>query len=144
MMALIPTSTFRTIPTFPLGAGDVSAAASGTAKRSLVLPSIARRSTSPAEHSSWFPDNVLERQSVAHGRRRGFSTVVCESLVMCGVLRIAPTWLGIPPATSPTKRWAQLEAAGAPVRPGSTRCHRSCLRFLGHRELCSVTPSHPQ
>lgn len=76
-MALIPTSTFPTIPTFPLGAGDVSAAASGTAKRCLVLSSIAGRSASPAEHSSWFPDNVLERQSVAQGSRKGFSTVVC-------------------------------------------------------------------
>lgn len=103
MMALIPTSTFPTIPPFPLGAGEVSSAASKAAKRSLLLSSVAMRSAPPAEHSAWFPDNVLESQSMAHSSRRGFSGVVCESLVMCVVLRIAPAQLRIPPATSPTK-----------------------------------------
>ena len=141
MMALIPTSTFPTIPTFPLGTGDVSSAASRTAKRSLLLSSIAMRSASPAEHSSGFPDNMLARQPMAHSSRRGLSTVVCESLVMHVVLRIAPTQLTIPPATSPTKRCAQLGAAGAPVRLGSTRCCHavcgfsatgSCVRLSHH------------
>lgn len=99
MMALIPTSTFPTIPTFPLGPGDVASVASTAAKRSLLLSSIAMRSAFPAEHSSWFPDNMLERQPMAHSSRRGFCDVVCENLMMCVVLRIAPTQLRIPPAT---------------------------------------------
>lgn len=70
-MALTPTSTFPTIPTFPLGAGDIASAAGRAAKRSLLLSSIAMRSASPAERSSWFPDKMLERQPCGSQQQEG-------------------------------------------------------------------------
>lgn len=137
MMALIPTSTF---PTFPLGAGDVSSAASRSAKRSLLLSSVATRSASPAEHSSGFPDNVLESPSKLHSSRKGFSAAICEILVMCVVPRITFMQLKITPATSPTKWCAQLEAAGDPVRPDSTRCHP--VYSFSAMGICVQLPHH--
>lgn len=109
MMALIPTSTFPTIPTFPLGTGDIASAASRAAKRSFAAFQRRTRAASPAEHRAWLPDNTLERQPVAYSSRRGFSTVVCENLVMCTELRTILCSSGSPQQhQSDVLGWRQL------------------------------------